>query len=117
MAVKKREEIPEIVEVPKPVDELANLKIRVGDKEYPVPHLTLRQYKKMLKLIDDKDIEEMSELGSLEFTQNFYFNLLRADNKDLKKSDLEDMPMYQYSADFIVKVKLSLYRVPLGGEI
>lgn len=112
--VKKREKVPEEfkpVEVPRPKEE--PVIIKVGDKEYPLPEVTLKQYKKLLKDLEGQK-EDMTELESLQFTQDFYYKLLKPHYPELKKTDMDDMPMFQYSAEFVLKLKLALYRVPLA---
>lgn len=89
--------------------------ISAKGKEYLVPVLTLRQYKKVLKMLDNADFENMTEIESLDFTKDFYYNLLKSENPELKKTDMEDMPLYQLGATFVAKVKLALFKVPLGS--
>jgi len=90
---------------------------KIGGKEYPVPDLTFRQYRKTLKVMDDiekkRTEEPQSELEQLEEVQELYFNLLKYENPDITKKMLEDMPLYQYSMEFFVKVKLALFQAPL----
>jgi len=45
--------------------------------------------------------------------QELYFNLLKYENPDITKKMLDDMPLYQYSMEFFVKVKLALFQAPL----
>jgi len=114
--VKKRQNKPETVEslgLLKPEDD--EVKIATGVKEYSVPNLTLKQYKKVLKMLDDATFEKMTEIESLDFTKNFYYNLLKPVNPDLKKTEMEDMPLYQLGAEHLIKVKLALFKVPLGS--
>lgn len=115
MPVNKRENKPEL-----PVRELPrDVMFIVGDKEYPLPHLSLKQYKKYLKVLDkigDADaVEKMTEIEQLEATKDIWFELLKIENPEIKKADLDDMPLYQYGMEFYFKVKQGLFRVPLHG--
>jgi hypothetical protein len=117
--VKKREKQP--VE-PAPMQGLVEreppqeVKIKVGDKVYPLPTLTYGEYKKLAKMIDEMPkAEDLGELELLEYTRDFYYKLLKGDNPELKKSDLDDMPLYQMGSEFYIKIKIALMRTPLGS--
>ena len=101
------DEVDEIIEEPKTT-------IRVGEKDYPIPNLTLKQYKQMLKTLSDDELDNMTEEQSLEFTKDFYFKLLKFENPNLKRTDLDEMPIYQFSAEFVIKVKLAMFQAPFG---
>ena len=95
---------------------MGEIKFEIAGKEYPVPRLTYSQYGKTLKAMDDiekkRTEEPQSELEQLEEVQELYFNLLKYENPDITKKTLEDMPLYQYSMEFFVKVKLALFQEP-----
>lgn len=118
MAVQKRDRIPEELQpkdeplLPEPED----IVIRVGDKSYDIPNLTLKQYKKVVKTLENQPIDEnTNELEALDFTKDFYYNLLKTEHPELKKEQMDDMPIYQYGAEFIIKLKMALFRIPLGS--
>jgi hypothetical protein len=114
--VKKRDKIPEVFEPPKaPPDTLENIVIIIGDKKYPLPIVPLREYKKILK--EEKELMkkgDLSEEDNIEFAQRFFYRILKKDNPDLKMSDMDDMPTWQAGGEFFIKVRISLFRVPLG---
>jgi hypothetical protein len=119
--VKKRQKpegqqtLTELVEaVPDPLKELDGLKITVGDKEYPVPKLKFGQYTKILEWFDEvfKD-PNISELENLRLTQEFYYKILKPIDNTITKKALEDMPLYQYASEYVIKVKMALFRAPL----
>jgi hypothetical protein len=110
--VKKREVIPEAL---KATDyDPDDLKITVGDKKYDVPTLTFKQYKATLKTLENQT-EDMGEPEALEFTRDFFYKLLKPEHPQIKKEDLDDMPIYQYGAEYIIKLKMALFRIPLGS--
>lgn len=90
--------------------------IEVGGKDYPLPHLKFGAYKKMLKLMESGLEKEMNELENMEFVIDFYLQLLKPDNPELTKKSFDDFLIYQCSAEFLVRVKLALYRVPLDSR-
>jgi hypothetical protein len=111
--VKKREAIPEPEKLTPIVEK--ELTIQLGDQEYPVPHLKLGEYKKVLKYIDEiEKKEDATELENIEFAQDFFYKLLKPEHPELKRSDMDGMPLWQASAEFFLKVKLALYRIPLN---
>jgi hypothetical protein len=113
MSEVKKREVPEVTQLTPLVEK--ELTIKVGEKEYPVPVLKLGEYKKVLKYINDLEKkEDVGELENIEFAQDFFYKLLKPEHPELKKADMEDMPIFQASAEFFLKVKLALYRVPLS---
>jgi hypothetical protein len=111
--VVKREKPPDVVSELFPPEEDGDIEIIVGDKAYPVPQLRLKQYKSVLKRMNERMNDDMDELENLEQMQEFFYEILHPAHPELKKEDFEDMPMFQYSAEFIVRLKLALYKVPL----
>jgi hypothetical protein len=112
--VKKRERVPDVLAEFKPPTAEKEIFIEVGEKKYPLPHLKLKEYKKILKVIDEvKDRGEATELENIEFAQNFFYTLLKPYHPELKKTDMEEMPLFQCGAEFFIKVQLALYRIPL----
>jgi len=113
--VKKREKIPEEMNLPTVPQQVAEeLKIRVGEKSYPLPNLTLKQYRKLMKKMDTQD-ENVSEDEALDFMRDFYFDILKVVDPNIKKVDLDEMPIHQFGAEFLVKLKLTLFQIPLGS--
>ncbi len=115
MAVKKRQEIPDEmlmsgIAPPSPEE----IKIVVGEREYPLPRLKLKEYKKLLKKIAEQD-ENQSEEAALEFMREFYYELLSIENPEITREDLDEMPLYQFGAEFLVKLKLALFHIPLDS--
>jgi hypothetical protein len=112
--IKKRATLPEEALLP-PIPEEKDTVIIVGDKEYPLPHLKMGEYKKVLKFLNEiEKKDDVDELENIEFAQDFFYKLLKPENPDLKKADMDDMPTWQASAEFFLRVKLGLYRVPLS---
>jgi len=108
--IKRRPKVETFAPVPE------ELTIKVGDKEYALPHLTYKQYKKVLKIIDltQEQITAMSEEEGLDQTAIFYYELLKPHYPELKKSDMDDMPLYQMGAEYFLKLKVALFRTPLA---
>ena len=113
-AVKAVPEVPEI----KPEDP-KDVRFLVGDKEYKLPRLTFKQYKAYLKKLDEvstkENMEDMTELEALEASKQLYFELLSPEYPDLEIDELDDMPLDQYGAEFMMKVKVALFRTPLAS--
>lgn len=120
-AVLKRKAIPEIMNLsgadasafkaPPPED----IKIVVGDTTYPLPKIKLRQYKKLLKLMKDELDEDADELANIEQLQKFYYELLSPHYPEVTEEAMEDMPVFQFGAEFVVKLKLAIYSIPLDS--
>lgn len=120
MAVQKRgtetiSEVPDEV-----VDEPVGLTI--NEKFLPVPRLTMKQYRKMLKLLSDLDKNISTpeddiflyEMESMNATQEFYFQLFKIGYPDLKKADLENIGAEYYSSLYFMKIKTAILSIPLA---
>jgi len=111
MTVKRRPNPPEPVLLPETREEVV---IKIGDKEYPLPTLTYGEYRKLIKSLEVDNAENMTEEELMEVTRDFYYKLLHPHYPELKKSDLDDMPVYQFGTEFVINLKLQLFRVPLN---
>lgn len=107
--VKKRQ-LPEVVETKEEPEEL---KIIVGDKEYPIPRIKVKELRKLLKTVDVSNPDEMTESEGIDKTVEFFYLLLKAENPSIKKADLEDMPAFQLGLEFYTRVRMELMKVPL----
>ena len=118
MAVQKRTaEISSVeeVEAEEPIG------FELNGKFYAVPRLTMKQYRKMLNLLSelDKKLGEgedifITEVESINATQEFYFQLFKIDYPELKKADFENLPAYMYSILYFMKIKTAILAIPLG---
>jgi len=89
------------------------IKIKIKDREYPLPNPTVKQLRKLLKVVEIESPDKMTEVEGIDRTLEFYYQLLHPSNPDLKKTDLEDMPAYQLGLEFYLKVRTELMKIPL----
>lgn len=127
--VKKRPNPPN---VPKPKDDVAlddvvgemvreireearNLKIKVGGEEYPIPDLTLRQYRQASKILEDiqerADKENVPESEQLEAGIDYYWHIL-SPYYEIDRETLEDMPVFQLGREFMTRLNARLFQIP-----
>lgn len=95
------------------LEDLRNIRITVGDTEYPVPDLKVGEYLPIAKQIEGMVEKETSEADDIRAAIDFLYGLVVRENPEIKIEDLEDMPLYQVGRWYFEILKAGLMQAPL----
>lgn len=116
--VKKRPSIPEgmIDKNPEMIEEPRKpMTIHIGENEYRVPVLSVKQYKKIVKYCDEQsDKGILTETDNLEYVLGYLYLLLHDAYPEVTREALEEMPMWQAGKEFFLQLHDEVYRPPLA---
>ena len=95
---------------------MADLKIKVGDKEYDIPKSDAGQLRKVLEAEEKSTSGEDPTILSVEGVDasiGFYYDILNPSYPELTKKVLQKMPAYQLTALYRTKVAVEILTPPL----
>jgi hypothetical protein len=98
---------------------MSDFKIKVGDKEYPLPDLDFDHWMKVVKALEKRNEKEADNLytsGGIEGVIQFYYDLLNPYYPEVTKKVLGKMPPYQGGIEFMGLLALEFQKIPLDSK-
>lgn len=107
-----------MIQVPTMEERRKPIYIKVGKKKkYLVPDVTVRTRTRLFDLQELlKTDAVVNERDSMNYVVDYIYEILRDEYPELKKEDLDEMPVWQTSFEFYMKLEAHINAVPLDSE-
>lgn len=107
-----------MIQVPTMEERRKPIYIKVGKKKrYRVPDVTVATRRRLFEMQELlKTDAVVNEQDSMDYVVDYIYEILKGEYPELKKEDLDEMPVWQTSFEFYMKLEAHINAVPLDSE-